>query len=448
MPFASPSRRLLGWLHGSYHVRRADRKKSAFELDDARVEAMSWWRKKPELAEWAYDVLVAISVYYGSSLVVFLGVSLGAAYFDRSHLAPSSDRSILASVAKWDGHWYREIVEEGYRFESNARSNSAFFPFYPLSAWLVRSATKLPTEAALLLTSNVSLAAAMVVFVRYLRIRAPVSVPSATEWAAAALGLFPTGCFFRMCYSESTFLLLAITAMYGMKRRWPPLLLVVVVGLATATRAVGPVLLVPLGIYLWQTAGTQREALRRLAIWLPLANSGILALMVFQYAKFGDALAFVHAQANWHLRSAVGWPATLASLATLEPVRAVYDSPSEIHWARFDAHAIPWFNLAFANPVFFVGAIGAILVGRWNRWLDAGETLFALGAIMVPYVARSPTMGMVGMGRFVAVAVPIYVVFGVFFARLPPSIAATLLGVAACFLGIYSALFAAAYPIV
>ncbi|HVC98430.1 MAG TPA: hypothetical protein VND64_32485 [Pirellulales bacterium] len=394
------------------------------------------------------DFLLAAACWYLSGLVAFLGFSFGHEVVIRGSTAAARDVGWLGMFSSGSGRRYRQIAEEGYAGDGARDSRPAAFPAYPLMGRALRAATGLPIEAGLLVVSNASLLGAFVLLARYLRTRqqnAPAALP---DWTLCAISVFPTGCFFRMCYAESTFLLVAIAAMYGMLRRWPLPALVLLVGLATATRATGVALLGPLAAHIWRDRQALRARAWRLALWLPLACWGLVAFVAFQYAVLGDALASAHAQSIFRVRPAVDWPRKLVDLATFEPLRVVYDPDSPAYWAATERLGVPWFSLWFANPLFFVVAVALTAVGAYKRWVTSVESMFVALMLLIPYVTRAHEMGMQGMGRFVAVAFPIYVVLGQLFSRVPIVVATGLLAIFGFFLAAYSALFAAGYLIV
>ena len=79
--------------------------------------------------------------------------------------------------------------------------------------------------------------------------------------------------------------------------------------------------------------------------------------------------------------------------------------------------------------------------------LNRFEVSLSLLLLAIPYSTRGYEMGMASMGRFAAVAFPIYVVLGRWLSRLPPAAAAGLLTPSAFLMAAYSALFAAGYLI-
>ena len=112
----------------------------------------------------------------------------------------------------------------------------------------------------------------------------------------------------------------------------------------------------------------------------------------------------------------------LRALASLAPVRSVYDSTSPAFWSAPDAHGIPWFSLQFANPLFLAGTIAIIALGAWRRWISPEEATLSGLLLFIPYVTRAYEMDCASMGRFTIVAFPMYLVLGRLLALLPAPI--------------------------
>jgi hypothetical protein len=411
---------------------------------------------------WAVrDVVRALSLYALTSIPVVAGGAFGQAFLR------GGEGDLLARLASHNGEWYASIVEGGYRYRAHDKSNVAFFPLYPLAARAVQAATGLRTDAALLATSHLALAAAFVLLDRYLKLRwgaekvgaaadqsavARASSPWRPAWAGCpcdahsaalvAFGLLPTTVFFRTGYSESTFVLLSILALYGMERRWPLAGITLLVGLATAARPAGVALVLPWAFCIVQRSTSPWIGAARLALLAPLACWGLLAFTAFLYAHCGDPLAFVDALLQWGARPPTAALDKAVGLLTAEPIWSAYVPSSPVYWKKFD-DASPWlWSLPFANPLWFAATAALVLLGEWRRWLTAYETLLAAAALLLPYVLRSYEMGMIGHGRFAAVVFPVYLVLGRCLARLPPAIASSLLAIGGFFLGAYAALFA------
>jgi hypothetical protein len=254
--------------------------------------------------------------------------------------------------------------------------------------------------------------------------------------------LWPTGCFFRLAYSESLFLFLAILSMYAMQRRWPLLSIAIIVGAATASRPVGVALLCPLTLYIWSRQATLKVRLIRLAWAAPIAVWGLGAFMLFQWAVFNDPLAFVQTHVNWRMRPPVPFFDKLTGLITLEPIWSVFTPSSPAYWRHLDPHGHPLFSLQAANPIFYGLAVVLVILGGWKRWLTRCELAWAIPLLLIPYLTNSYDMCMSGMGRFTGVVLPLYIVLGHLLSRLPVALASTLLTLAGLLLAIYAGLFA------
>jgi len=113
----------------------------------------------------------------------------------------------------------------------------------------------------------------VVVLALYLGLRFPTDT-TAQHWSLLALGLFPTTFFFRAAYSEALFLLLIVLVLYGLERRWPYLLIALIIAWQTATRAVGVVLVARCSFIFWQPAAELRSGIAWLCSVLPTLRLG------------------------------------------------------------------------------------------------------------------------------------------------------------------------------
>lgn len=381
-----------------------------------------------------------LACWYFSGLIVALALTFGLTFLPSARTLASGH--LLDSLVLQTATAYLKLVDKGYDYDPRRESSVAFFPVYPLAARWVAKLGTLRSSEALFLVSNAAFLATLVVLYRYGDARCGGAAESWVGYSGAAAALFPTGCFFRFAYSESTFLLLAALSLLGIERRWPPWLVAGIVGLATAARPVGVALLVPLALWIWVESPTALARAARLPAFLLLGSWGLLAYMVFQWERFGAPFAFALTQRHYGYRSAPPLLEHLTALASLEPIVAVYSPESEVYWAKLTPSGIPWFSLQFANPLFFVGAVALLVVGAWRGWLNRYEWSAGAFLLLIPYLTRSYEMGMNSMGRFVAVAFPIYFVIGRLLARLPRELAAMLLACMAAYLALYSALYA------
>ncbi len=430
--------------------------------------ALAEGRPDPAALSWWACIEVGVIAYYFTGLVVLLGIFLGLDLVGGlgqrlpPREIPLSDDLFLVATTHWDGQHYLDIVREGYSYDPQRRSNVAFFPLYPILVAAVFHATGMPLEWAGLAVAHVLLVAVFVLLAAYVAERYGRASPQLAAYAVLAFGLFPTTFFMRMTYSESTFLVLALLAMLGMERGWRPIVVAVIVGLTTATRPVGVALVPVFWLYVWRRAETsphppplsrkwERGVLRRLArvaCLTPVATWGLLAYMAFQYAEFGEPLAFAKTQSHWRARGDLAWGDKALALAAWEPVWSAY-MPSSPGYAGRRARAVPaWFSLPLANPVFFVAAAALVGLGAAKRWLSGGEVLLSAGLLLIPYVTRGFDMCMASQGRFAAVVFPMYLVLGRLLHGAPLVASVGVFALSAVYLAIYAALFAAGHVMI
>jgi hypothetical protein len=388
---------------------------------------------------------VAAVTYILSTAIVALGAAFGLGFVTRADRAspPNNELSdfIRACVA-WDGAWYRIVMLDGYSYNPERHSSVNFFPAYPVLASGVRAATGLMPEAALLLTSNLLLACAMALFYAYCLDRMGDG-RSEAQLALACLALVPTGFFFRMAYTESFLLAVAAGVLWGIRRGWPPAAVAAVVGLGTATRAVGVGLLAPLAVYLLSRPVPLRRKALEAAVCLPLALWGIGGFIGYCWWRFGEPLAFTKAVVHWHLRAPLPLIEQLWALETLKPMREILDRTSPYYWRNMcqaDGDYI-FFSLYLANPFYFLLFAGLLLLGAWQYWLNRYELVLGAALLAIPYATNCYEVLMLSSARYAAVALPVYMVLGRLVSRLPPAVTAAFLGFCAFFLGVYAALF-------
>lgn len=396
------------------------------------------------------DYVVTGSLYYYcTSLVVVIAVCFGYHFLTFATHGLSKRQSLLQHFANWDGEWYKRIAVEGYDYDPDRNSSVAFFPVYPLlSRALAQVIAPETPELALLIVAHVALAGTFILMLAYVEIRFPDGPSRLVPYTLLALGLFPTSCFFRMAYTESLFVFLALLTLYGIERQWPLPLLAVIAGLATATRFTGLALLPPLLLHVWHRYGTSWRFLATSLVLIPVACWGILNYMLYQYLEFGEPLAFARTQVHWQARPHPPLIEKGLALLTFEPGRALLDSSSPAYWAAHDQHANPLLSIRFANPFFLLLGITLLLVGAFTRWLSSYELLLGAGLLFIPYVGSGYESYMIGTSRFVAAVFPIYLVLGNLLCRIPAPSAACLLSLSGFMLCTYAALFAAWFVII
>jgi Gpi18-like mannosyltransferase len=258
------------------------------------------------------------------SLTVFLAVRLGLLVLGLAAVAlfpplrpvsvpgwpahPLPDpgwHNAFTSFERFDALWFLRIASGGYRIGDGS---AAFFPLYPLTiravSWLIGGH---PFAAALLI-SNASIAGALCVL--YALTASELSIEAARR-TVLLVALFPTSFFLFAPYSESLFLLLAVTAFWGARsRRWAAA--GAAGALAALTRNVGFVLAPALLVEAFHQRAEGRGSPYPGVAAAAATGLGTLAYLAYWQAKAGDWLAPVTQQANW--QRTFSWPwATLAN---------------------------------------------------------------------------------------------------------------------------------------
>ncbi len=424
---------------------------------------------------WGGVFLKGLVFYCLTSLIVVLAAAFAVDFVPlcTRHSGSARRVDLLSGLAAWDGEWYVRIASRGYSYDPDRMSSVAFFPLYPsLGGALVHTAGMRP-EIALLVVSHGALIGVFFLLAAYVHQRFPGADAGLAEFAVLAMALFPTTFFFRMAYTESTFLLLMLWALYGMERGWGLIPIASIIGLTTAARTVGVALVPVFGLYLWQRLGGEeaphlpgqkdgparpdrppvpaREPggilsrwLAHFALLLPLCCWGLLAYMLFQWTAFGEPTAFLKTQTHWNERP-LSLREELIGAMTLEPLRAVYDPSSACYWGRVPPEQNALFNLKAANPVYFLGAVVLVGLGAYKRWVNGRELLLSVGLLSIAYFLQGPRTCMSSQARYAAVVFPMYIVLGHLLYRLPPALATAILAISGLFLAIYSAMFVSWY---
>lgn len=374
-----------------------------------------------------------------SNALILAAASLSYSLVKSPNAELETNRPFLSGFAAWDGGWYARVIEIGYSYEPGERSVVAFFPAYPLAASAVRAILGTGTTLNLVLTSNLCFLLAMCVFCAYLYER--THDVQLSQLGVLAAAFWPTSFFFRMAYSESMMLLAVVLVLWGVQRGWHPLWIAVIVGIGTATRPVGIALLLPLLVYLWRQYALTAKGLLVSAAALLIGCGGILLFCGYLHLRFGDPLAFVEAHHQWHVRPPVGAAEKAFALATLQPIRNIYDSSSPFYWRHHPPHGPVFYNLYFCNPLFLLITAVALAVGAKAKWLNAYDLSLGLPLLLIPYLTHNFETSMQATGRFMSVIAPCYLVFGHLLQRMPLAVRVSVLSLSAWFLAAYTALF-------
>jgi len=228
----------------------------------------------------------------------------------------------FAAWERFDALWFLRIADGGYRFEDGS---AAFFPLYPLAIRGVSFVLGGAPLAAATLVSNAAFLAAL--FVTYVLTTAELSERTART-TVVLLCVFPASHFFLMPYSESLFLLLAVTAFWAARRgRWAG------AGgagaLAALTRSLGVALAPALVV-----EALHQRAERGARVWPGVAAAaatglGLVAYLAYWAVRAGDWFAPITRQANWE--RTLSFPLVTLWNGTVDAFRYL-DDPNGGYW--------------------------------------------------------------------------------------------------------------------
>lgn len=209
------------------------------------------------------------------------------------------------------------------------------------------------------------------------------------------LAIFPTAFYLFAPYAESLFLALTVGAFLALRERhW--LLAGLLGGLATLTKSNGILLTIPFAVefYLAWRAGVAHWARLAYGALIP-TGAGLYA--VYCWMKFGDPLAFAHAQHVWGRTAQAPWM-TLA-----DAIGGLFQSSAG--GAVASAHLL--LNLA-AVLVFL-----ALLVPIF-RLLPASYGLYSVAVILyfLTFAVAGSTFALQGDGRYVLMVFPAFIALG------------------------------------
>lgn len=291
-------------------------------------------------------------------------------------------QNLFTAWERFDALWFLRIAEEGYRVGDGS---AAFFPLFPLA---VRAASFLVGGHALgaaIVVSNLAFLAALVVTylltdLEYGERRAQATV--------VLLAFFPTSYFFLMPYSESLFLVLAVSA-FWFARRGSWVGAGIAGALAALTRSVGIALAPALAI-----EALHRRAEGRGRAWPGLLAAvatagGTLAYLGWWELRAGDALAPLHTQQGWE--RGFSWPWATVWEATRAAFSYVGDTNGG-YWLLDWLIVIPFL------------AAAAYAVARYRP----SYGVYVLVTLLIPLSFVFEDRTLMSMPRFVLVAFPAF----------------------------------------
>jgi Gpi18-like mannosyltransferase len=233
----------------------------------------------------------AVAIWLGTRLLTIL-LALAGRWLVLGRLP--SWPELLIPWASWDGAVYVTIATHGYVQPWVA----AFFPLFPLVERAVSPVTGGSPLAAGVLIANATCLPAFALLWQLVEFESDARL---ARRVVLLLALFPTAFFLAAAYTESLFLLLSVASFLAL-RRHSILAAGIFAALATLSRPVGILLLVPLA---WECVARLREP-RLLGIRERLSMAAALALpvvalvgvWVYLAARFGSFSVMTQAEAD------------------------------------------------------------------------------------------------------------------------------------------------------
>jgi Mannosyltransferase (PIG-V) len=356
------------------------------------------------------DVWIVFATSRGLVFAVAVAASLTLPYGPTSSDVPALTHpfggvagELFTPLARWDAAWYLSIAHSGY----TPGPSLAFFPLYPL---VVRAVAAGSADAGALLVSSyaVSLGAFAVALYLLHRLVTLELGPGHSRIVLLLLSFFPGSLYFGAPYSESLFLALAVGTFYAARTgRWP--LAAAVCAAATATRAAGLALVLPLVVLWWRS---ERPDLGKLA-WLILAPAGVVIFSLYlRLVVDVPLLQWMDAQRTWWGHSFVGPQGGVhnGADAALDGARHLISGPIAgessgqggfgdlVYWEN-----VIWFVLLLLVLVAVVGVF---------RRLPIEYGVYSLVALLLPLSAPVGWQPLLSLPRFVAVLFPLFIWLG------------------------------------
>jgi Gpi18-like mannosyltransferase len=286
----------------------------------------------------------------------------------------------------WDSVWYYKIATSGYNYGAdvvNTEYAVAFFPLYPLLSWILMQ-LGLSFPVAGLLINNLAFLGALIIFYVWVK---EIGGENSARWATAALAWCPYSLYGTVIYTEGLFLLFSISALRAFDKKqyvWAGLW----GALSTATRITGIALIIAFFLTAWK----QRRPLAGYIASFAVAG-GVLLYSLYCAMKFGDALAFVHAQRAWRSSTGFAWQGWLFMLKQI-----VIGSKN----AQLGYIQDIWYPVLFAIVI-----VSSLLLWRFKTLLGNNLTRygFFVLSIVLWMMAKDPLI------QIVWIFVPLYLLW-------------------------------------
>jgi Gpi18-like mannosyltransferase len=333
----------------------------------------STWRTLT--APWWQATLAILPVFIITRVVFLLLTYFGGVLFSLSNysyiVVPL--HQILYNWNRWDALRFTTIAAQGYP----ALDYAAFFPLFPALSHTLSIIIHKDTALTGIIISNLAFLGALIVLYRLVTSEFDAETAGRTT---LYLAIFPTALFFFAGYNESLFLFFMLLCFYTLRQGswW---LAGIFGGLATLSRSIGLLLF---AIFFYEFLRQHLPALRQAwhekqmaralpSLWYLLPSLiiplGLGVYMLGLSVRFGDPLAFTHAQVYWRDGLSAPWTAPLLTLKFIvrQPVLTFYVAHNIIDLSALILFAV-LLVLCFVGPVRL----------RRDQWSFAFFALIAL----------------------------------------------------------------------
>lgn len=340
---------------------------------------------------WRRALWVGAITYVLSRLFVVMGaavaVAADAVWARLNNEEPKNGFSgLIAVLDSWDGHWYMEVVRDGYPhhimpnvtyFVSDARA--AFFPLFPRVVHYIDNIVPGgPVSVALAL--NLVLGGVFVYFVGMLS-RRLFDVATAQK-AMVLAALFPGSFVLSWAYSEAMLLTLAALCFWALHKQWW-LAAGILAALGTAARPNGIALVAACAVASMVAIGQDRQW--RSIVAPLLSPLGFIGFMLFLRHHTGEDWAWFRVQREaWKEGTSFG---ATAIESTFEFLVNPASSPTTLLtaasmfallvalWATW-RHRLPLMYLAYSATVIVLMLLPATVTARPRFLFTAFPLLF------------------------------------------------------------------------
>ena len=304
-----------------------------------------------------------------------------------------------------DAQWYNAIAEDGYPWRAQFDTDDVtsrpkliattdtqlkyvFFPFWPLTIRATRVLTRDVNAAGFLAANLISLTALAILY-GFLAHRVGVR---ASFWAVTLLAASPFAIFFRVPFTESLFLLLAVLTFVTCERRqW--LFAGICIGLGMVARPNGIALVtVPLVYAGVETVRDPRWLRGHFPRMLGLLIAAVpLAIFLWHNAvKTGDPFYFTQATDWWGYDEGTLW----ANLW-----HNTYETA--VQFTR-----LPWHGFHRSKLDFIVLGVSAVVLLLGVRAVPLHYSVYAGAVLLIPLLAKD----LMSYSRYALLAWPLFLV--------------------------------------